>query len=64
VHRNPNADADVWVALVEAELAAGEVTTARAHARWKLARLDAHDPRAAVLRDVLIRSLAGEGLVA
>lgn len=64
VHRNPKVRVEVWIALVDAEIAAGDTVKARAHARWELARIDAQNPGTTRLRGLLIDSLAKDGLVA
>ncbi len=64
VHRNPRAQAEVWLALVDATAAAGQGTRARAYARWALARVSAQDPDADPLRARLIDLLASARLVA
>lgn len=64
IDRTPAAGGEVWVELVECELAADHTVEARAHARWKLARLHVDDPIAARLRAPLIESLARDGLIA
>jgi hypothetical protein len=64
VRRNPRVSADVWLALVDAEVAAGDSVTARAHARWELARVNPTEPGAGALRALLIDALARDGRVA
>lgn len=64
IARDPQAAAQVWLALATAEVATGHVAQARGYARWKLTKLATNDAGAPALRAFLIDSLAADGLVA